>query len=103
MIRFRQSGQEIATLDASGFFTGATADEEQTTGLTGKTKTFGLFATNTHSLSDQLSINTAARYNFIQVDNSDTFNAPGGDSLTGKHHFERINPPLGITVHPTKD
>ena len=103
LIRFRQSGQEIATLDASGFFSGATEDEEQTTGLTGKTKTFGLFATNTHSLSDQLSINTAARYNFIQVDNSDTFNAPGGDSLTGKHHFERINPSVGITFHPTKD
>ena len=104
VIRFRQSGQEVATLDASGFFTGAREEEEQSTGLTGKTKTFGLFATNTHSLSDTLSMNTAARYNFIQVDNNDTFNAPGGDtSLTGKHHFERINPSIGFTFHPTKN
>ena len=104
LIRFKQSGQEVATLDASGFFTGARDDEEQSTGLTGKTKTFGIFATNTHSLSDQLSINTAARYNFIQVDNHDNFNAPGGDtSLTGKHHYERLNPSIGITFHPTKN
>jgi len=104
VIRFRQSGQEIATLEASGFFGGATDDEEQSTGLTGKTKTFGLFATNTHSLSDTLSINTAARYNSIQVDNMDTFNAPGAAaSLTGKHDFERINPSIGLTFHPTKN
>jgi hypothetical protein len=103
LIRFKQSGQEVATLDASGFFTGAREEEEQSTGLTGKTKTFGIFATNTHSLSDQLSINTAARYNFIQVDNHDNFNAPGGDtSLTGKHHYERFNPSIGITFSPTK-
>jgi len=104
LIRFRQSGQEIATLDASGFFTGAKDEEEQSTGLTGKTKTFGIFVSNTHSLSDVLSINTAARYNFIQVDNHDTFNAPGGEtSLTGKHHYERVNPSIGITFHPTKN
>ena len=104
VIRFRQSGQEIATLEASGFFGGATGDEEQSTGLTGKTKTFGLFATNTHSLSDTLSINTAARYNSVQVDNMDTFNAPGASaSLTGKHDFERINPSIGLTFHPTKN
>ena len=104
LIRFKQSGQEVATLDASGFFTGALEEEEQSTGLTGKTKTFGIFATNTHSLSDQLSINTAVRYNFIQVDNHDTFNTPGGDaSLTGKHHYERFNPSIGITFSPTKN
>ena len=104
VIRFRQSGQEIATLEASGFFGGATDDEEQSTGLTGKTKTFGLFATNTHSLSDVLSINTAARYNSVQVDNMDTFNAAGASaSLTGKHDFERINPSIGLTFHPTKN
>ena len=101
LIKFRQSEQEIATLEASGFFSGETEDEAQTTGLTGKTKTFGLFATNTHSLSDKWSLNTAARYNFIQVDNIDTYNAEGSDtSLTGKHHYERINPSLGLTFHP---
>ena len=33
----------------------------------------------------------------------DTFNAPGaGASLTGKHHFERFNPSVGITFQPNK-
>ena len=101
LIKFRQSEQGISLLDSSGFFSGDTVDEQQTTGLTGKTKTFGLFATNTHSLNDQWSLNTAARYNFIQVDNLDTYNAEGSDaSLTGKHHYERINPSVGLTFHP---
>jgi outer membrane receptor protein involved in Fe transport len=102
LIKFMQSEEEIATLLANGFFGGDREDPEQSTGLTGKTKTFSLFATNTHALNDQWNINTAARYNFIQVDNQDTFNPPGGaSSLSGKHHYERVNPSVGLTFHPT--
>jgi outer membrane receptor protein involved in Fe transport len=102
LIKFMQSEEEIATLLANGFFGGDREDPEQSTGLTGKTKTFSLFATNTHALNDQWNINTAARYNFIQVDNQDTFNPPGGAaSLSGKHHYERVNPSVGLTFHPT--
>jgi len=102
LIKFMQSEEEIATLLANGFFGGDREDPEQSTGLTGKTKTFSLFATNTHALNDQWNINTAARYNFIQVDNLDTYNTPGsGTSLSGKHHYERVNPSVGLTFHPT--
>ena len=101
IIKFAQTEQEQATLLANGFFGGALGDVEQTTGLTGKTKTAGLFATNTHSLNDRWDINTAARYNFIQVNNEDTFNPAGGaTSLTGNAHYERINPSVGLTFHP---
>ena len=104
LIKFYQNETPIATLLSSGFFGGDTLDTEQTTGLTGKTKIFSLFATNTHSISEQWNFNVAARYNFIQVDNQDTYNAAGSSaSLTGKHHYERVNPSLGITFHPTKD
>ena len=101
IIKFAQTEQEQATLLANGFFGGALGDVEQTTGLTGKTKSAGLFATNTHSLNDRWDINTAARYNFIQVNNEDTFNPAGGaTSLTGNAHYERINPSVGLTFHP---
>jgi outer membrane receptor protein involved in Fe transport len=101
IIKFTQTEQEQATLLANGFFGGALGDVEQTTGLTGKTKSAGLFATNTHSLNDRWDINTAARYNFIQVNNEDTFNPAGGaTSLTGNAHYERINPSVGLTFHP---
>ncbi|MEL0055612.1 MAG: TonB-dependent receptor [Methylophilaceae bacterium] len=104
VIKFNQTEQEVATLLSSGFFGGALDDVEQTTGLTGKTKTFSLYATNTHSISEQWNFNVAARYNFIQVDNQDTYNAAGSAaSLTGKHHYERVNPSVGITFHPSKD
>ena len=101
IIKFAQTEQEQATLLANGLFGGALGDVEQTTGLTGKTKSAGLFATNTHSLNDRWDINTAARYNFIQVNNEDTFNPAGGaTSLTGNAHYERINPSVGLTFHP---
>ncbi len=43
-VNFEQSSQDIATLDPSGFFSGATEKKEQTSGLTGKTYTTSIFA-----------------------------------------------------------
>ena len=102
-IKFKQTEEEVLSLGHLGFLDGARDDIEQSTGLTGKTRTYGAFITNTHAYSDKLNINTAIRYNHVQVDNMDTFNAPGaGASLTGKHHFERFNPSLGITFQPNE-
>jgi len=101
-VNFEQSSQDIATLDPSGFFSGATAEKEQTSGLTGKTYTTSIFATNNHALNDQWSINTAARYNYVDIRNEDTLNAEGGaTSLTGDHDFDRLNPSIGLTYTPT--
>jgi len=102
-IKFKQTGQEVASLSSNGFFHGTLGGVEQSSGLTGKTKTYGAFISNTHSLKNNFNINTALRYNHVQVDNRDTFNAPGsGPSLTGKHHFERFNPSIGITFQPNE-
>ncbi|MAS00110.1 MAG: TonB-dependent receptor, partial [Nitrosomonadales bacterium] len=104
-IKFSQSEHEHLKLAASGHIGGAPDDDgiEVSTGLTGKTKTYGAFVTNTHSYTDQLNFTTALRYNHVQVDNRDTFNAPGsGASLTGKHHFERFNPTIGATFQPNE-
>lgn len=102
-IKFKQTEQEVKTLALNGFFGGDLQGIEQATGLTGKTKTYGVFVTNTHSLNDRLNINTAIRYNHVQVDNRDTFNGPGSSaSLTGKHHFERFNPSIGVTFQPNE-
>ena len=51
---------------------------EQKSGLTGKTYTSSIFATNNHALNDQWSINTAARYNYVDIRNEDTLNGEGG-------------------------
>ena len=102
-IKFKQTEQEVKTLALNGFFGGDLQGIEQATGLTGKTKTYGAFVTNTHSLNDRLNFNTAIRYNHVQVDNRDTFNGPGSSaSLTGKHHFERFNPSIGVTFQPNE-
>ena len=101
-VNFEQSSQDIATLDPSGFFSGATAEKEQTSGLTGKTYTTSIFATNNHALNDQWSINTAARYNYVDIRNEDTLNGDeGATSLTGDHDFDRLNPSVGLTYTPT--
>ena len=101
-VKYTQTEQEIATLDPSGFFSGDREEVEQTTGLTGETYTSSIFVTNNHALNDQWSINTAARYNYVDIQNKDTFNAPGsGASLTGGHDFDRLNPSVGLSFNPT--
>ena len=56
--------------------------KKQTSGLTGKTYTTSIFATNNHALNDQWSINTAARYNYVDIRNEDTLNGEGGATFT---------------------
>jgi outer membrane receptor protein involved in Fe transport len=53
----------------------------------------GVFFTDTLSLSQQLSVTAAARYNYATVDLSDLF----GDSLSGEHSYSRLNPSAGVT------
>ncbi len=103
IVKFKQTEEEVASLGPLGFFDGARDDVEQSSGLTGKTKTYGAFVSNTHSVNNQFNVNTAIRYNHVQVDNRDTFNSRGSSaSLTGKHHFERFNPSLGFTFQPNE-
>jgi outer membrane receptor protein involved in Fe transport len=85
--------------------------------LHGKTKTYGLFATDTLSLNDFVHLTVSGRYNHTNVNNIDQDNplvtmrdmdsGPGTNmqniSLSGNHSFERFNPAVGLSFTPTKD
>jgi outer membrane receptor protein involved in Fe transport len=64
-----------------------------------ETETFSLYFSNTHSLTENLGLTLAGRYNRIEVDISGT--SEGGEqdlNETGEEHvFSRFNPSLGLT------
>lgn len=70
--------------------------------LSGHTRTWSLFATDTLSLNDYWHATLSGRYNRTTVKNRDNLNPGGGiDSLDGNHVFDRFNPALGITFTPS--
>ena len=73
-----------------------------TTNLSGRTKTFGLYAVDTLSLNEQWHVTGGLRYNYTQVDNSDRLNGDAAaETLTAKQGWGRINPTLGLTFKPS--
>jgi outer membrane receptor protein involved in Fe transport len=89
-------------------------NEEAEVDLHGKTKTYGLFVTDTLSLNDFVHLTVSGRYNHTNVNNVDQINAPGesfaiegnplsDETLTGNHIFKRFNPAVGLSFTPTKD
>lgn len=89
-------------------------NDEAEVDLHGKTKTYGLFATDTLSLNDYVHVTVSGRYNHTNVNNVDQINAPGesfaipgnplsDETLTGNHTFKRFNPAVGLSFTPTKD
>jgi outer membrane receptor protein involved in Fe transport len=113
-IRFDQSSQ-FGKLNATRSVDPVDLEnEEQEVGLHGKTKTYGLFATDTLSLNDFVHLTVSGRYNHTNVNNIDQNNPlntlemtdHGGlqdISLSGNHSFKRFNPAVGLTFTPTKD
>jgi len=74
------------------------------TSLNGVTDTFSLYATDTFSINDKLHLTSSARYNNSNVQNYDNLVDAGQiNSLTANHHFQRINPSVGLNFNPTKD
>lgn len=70
--------------------------------LSGRTKTYSLFATDTLSMNNFWHVTGSARYNYTEVKNTDAINPTGNNSLAGNHSFNRINPSLGLTYTPTE-
>jgi outer membrane receptor protein involved in Fe transport len=107
-IKFAQS-TEMGLVNAARSVDGINEfNEEALVDLHGKTRSYGLFATDTLSLNDFWHITLSGRYNHIKVDNSDKrdgIDYPVGDaqSLTASHSFNRVNPAVGLSFTPTKD
>ncbi len=71
--------------------------------LGGDTVTWSFFTSDTLSLTKDLHITASGRYNYTSLSNKDQITAEGGESLTGKHHFDRFNPAVGLTYNPIKE
>jgi outer membrane receptor protein involved in Fe transport len=70
--------------------------------LNGRSRTASLFATDTLSVNQYWHMTASARYNHTTVKNRDNINDGLPESLYGNHHFNRINPSLGVTFTPTE-
>lgn len=79
--------------------------EESEVELRGKTRSWGLFATDTLSLNDFWHVTLSGRYNHVKVENRDKLVPDSSDpeSLSGNHSFNRLNPAVGLTFTPTSD
>ena len=86
-----------------------TMSDDADVDLSGKTKSWGLFATDTIALNDQWGLTLSGRWNRINVKNTDKINPPGtsiisgqDETLSGDHTFNRFNPAVGVTFSPVK-
>lgn len=71
--------------------------------LTGHTRTWSVYATDTLSLRDVLHLTLSGRYNRTTVSNRDHLNPGGGSgSLDGDHRFSRLNPAIGLAFTPNQ-
>ncbi len=90
--------------------------DENEVDLEGKTKSYGVFFTDTMSLTDQWHLTLSGRYNYVKIDNDDQINPPGtsfetdvpagvapqDETLSGNHSYSRFNPAIGLSYTPTK-
>ncbi|HEY4067290.1 MAG TPA: TonB-dependent receptor [Burkholderiaceae bacterium] len=71
--------------------------------LSGRTRTWSLFATDTLALNEQTHLTLSGRFNRTTVRNRDGLNPGGGPgSLDGDYVFSHFNPAIGLTWSPSK-
>ncbi len=100
--QFAVEGQTILSSRVIDF--DKTAARTETTNLSGRTKTFGLYGVDTISLTDQWHFTGGARWNYTEVDNSDRLNGDSAtNTLTAKQSWSRINPTIGLTYKPSEN
>lgn len=66
---------------------------------------YGLFATDTFSITNQLHLTLSGRYNIAKINLSglshDDALAPTDSDLTGNHRYSRFNPAIGLNYNPS--
>ncbi|MBF6647226.1 TonB-dependent receptor [Methylobacter sp. BlB1] len=64
--------------------------------LNTNTEIYGFYLSDTFSVTDDLAVTLAGRYNHVSITMANQF-IDGEDKLSGKHSFERFNPSAGFT------
>jgi outer membrane receptor protein involved in Fe transport len=97
------SNSEIGTLTpdrtvtGAGLFTGIfgqAPDDIFNTEIDTENRAFGLYFSDTLSLTDRFHLTASGRFNDVHVDIVDRL----GTSLNGEHRFSRFNPGVGVVV-----
>jgi len=71
--------------------------------LTGRTRTWSVYATDTVTLNDYWNLTASGRYNRTSVKNTDHIKPGGGTgSLDGDYVYSRFNPAIGVAFAPTQ-
>ncbi|WAR45544.1 TonB-dependent receptor [Methylomonas rapida] len=90
---------ELGSLTSDrGVRAGGVLLQESRVRLNTETNNYGVFLTDTLSVTDKLDVTVSGRYNITHLELKDQF--PGDDpdeNLTGYHTFNRINPAAGLT------
>lgn len=74
---------------------GGVSLQEARVRLNTETNNYGVFLTDTLSVTDKLDVTVSGRYNITHLELKDQ--APDETSLSGYHTFNRINPAAGLT------
>ncbi|MDR2220656.1 MAG: TonB-dependent receptor [Methylobacillus sp.] len=106
---YKSFEQEVDEFDANR---AANSDEdfEMETDVTGRNQYYGLYFTDTLSFTDKLHLTLSSRYNYIKVKIRDHMGPDGGTGkyVTGttsdevEHHFNRVNPAIGLNYNPSQ-
>jgi outer membrane receptor protein involved in Fe transport len=91
---------EVASLQSDRSTSGsARFVPAETTEVATRSRTWSVYFTNVHSLTEDVSLTVAGRFNSTQIDIDDL----SGDQpeLNGSHQFDRLNPAIGLTWQAT--
>jgi Outer membrane receptor proteins, mostly Fe transport len=88
-----ETRQAVASGFLVGFIGAVEPDAAGPTRVDADTHQYGVFFTDTFSLTDALSLTVSGRYNRTQIELRDKI----GTALTGNHIFDRFNPAAGLT------
>jgi outer membrane receptor protein involved in Fe transport len=114
-IGFTQSSQ-LGYLNPDRTITGVNAFGDGVTGgnvdgepydtrvdLSGRIRTWSVFASDTVALQPNLHLTLSGRYNTTSVKNRDQLHLDNDPAtLSGDHRFERFNPAIGLSYSPTQ-
>ncbi|HET9598491.1 MAG TPA: TonB-dependent receptor [Anaeromyxobacteraceae bacterium] len=98
-VHFTQESQPADfTADRGTIGTGPFAPE---TDVETRTRYYGVYATDTLAVTDELSLTLSGRYNWAHVEIRNQ-GAPEDDSLNGTSNFQRFNPAVGLAWNPLR-